>query len=561
LSKKTYVPKAKAQPQPEVAVKQFTIPYPLLWLSVIVLLLYGGSCYFGYTELDDTIFTRDFHEYNEHLGNLLTSFRRGVFDPVNDTYYRPLFLDSMIVNYQFSELNAQGYHIINMLLHLLNVCLLYQLLKKTGLQQLPAFLLSLIFAVHPVLSQAVAWIPGRNDTMLAAFTLGFLLCSISYMQKGRLSSLLLSALFLVLAFFTKETAVFVPPVAFVLLVIMLRYKWTDKKMLVQYGVWTGAFLLWYAVRAAATLKSSYIDPAAITADFVHRLPVVLQYLGKIFLPFNLSVFPILEDTVNYYGIAALALLALLLFFAKGKDNRTIIAGFCIFILFLLPVLLVPASLNEQLFEHRLYLPVIGILLVLSQTILFKNNLTERQLLAGGVVATAVLAVVNYNHQQHFDSPQAFWKEAVRTSPHSAYANMMLGARTENKAEGELLMRKAYALNPKEKYINFYYGVMLQNHDSVQASEKYLLAEKKRSGYYECDFYLARVALERNDLNAAITYLETFIKTDPANPQANNNLALLYINTHQKEKATARLRHMREAGLPVDPALQQQVSNM
>jgi predicted Zn-dependent protease len=177
------------------------------------------------------------------------------------------------------------------------------------------------------------------------------------------------------------------------------------------------------------------------------------------------------------------------------------------------------------------------------------------------MVVAILAVVNYNHQQHFDNPQAFWKEAVRTSPHSGYANMMLAARTENKAESEILMRKAYALDPKQKYINFYYGVMLQNHDSVQASEKYLLREKQRSGYYECDFYLARVALERNDLNAAASYLETFLKTDASNPQANNNLALIYINTHQKEKAVAQLKHMHDLGLAVDPALQQQVERM
>jgi hypothetical protein len=560
LSRKNATPKT-AQTPPAKEVKALPIKYPMLWLIALVLVVYGASFAFGYTELDDSIFIRDFHEYNEQLGNLFTSFRRGVFDPVNDTYYRPLFLDSMILNYQFSELNAQGYHIVNVLLHMLNVCLLYTLLKKLQLRPLHAFVLSLVFAVHPVLSQAVAWIPGRNDTMLAAFTFSFFICCINYANTGKPRALLLSALLLVLAFFTKETAVFVPPVAFVLLVVLLQNKWNDKKMLVQYGMWAGAFVLWYAVRAAATLKGAYMNPAAIAYDFVHRLPVVLQYLGKIFLPVNLSVFPILEDTVIYYGIAAAVILAVLLFLAKGKDIRTVVAGFAVFILFLLPVLLVPASLNEQLFEHRLYLPVAGILLVLSQTVLFKNGLTDKQLLTGAAIAVAVLAVVNYNHQQHFDNPQAFWKEAVRTSPHSGYANMMLAARTENKAESEMMMRKAYALDPKQKYINFYYGVMLQNHDSVQASEKYLLVEKQRSGYYECDFYLARVALERNDLNAAIGCLERFLKTDAANPQANNNLALLYINTHQKEKAAGQLKHMRELGLTVDPALQQQVDRM
>ena len=92
--------------------------------------------------------------------------------------------------------------------------------------------------------------------------------------------------------------------------------------------------------------------------------------------------------------------------------------------------------------------------------------------------------------------------------------------------------------------------MLQKEDSVQASEKYLLAEKNSSDYYECDFYLARVAMERKDLNGAIAYLVSYLKRDNNNKIANSNLLLLYIDTKQPDKAVAQARHMQTIGIDV-----------
>jgi hypothetical protein len=367
----------------------------------------------------------------------------------------------------------------------------------------------------------------------------------------------LSGVALAAAFFTKETAIFDPPVACIMLVYMLRKPWIAKRNIIQYGVWLGAFLVWFLVRSGATLQSSFLTAAQVTHDFIHRLPAIFQYTGKIFLPVNLSVFPILEDTRIEYGFAAVVLLMLIVFLAKGKDLRPIISGLGIFILLLLPVLLVPSSLNEQLFEHRLYLPIIGILIIVPQTILFRNKLSDKQLFWAAIALACILAIENIARQSIFNDPISFWTSAESTSPHSAYAVMMLGEHIEeqDKVKSYALIRRAYDLKSDEKYINFYYGRMLQNEDSVQASEKYLLKEKSVSGYYECDFFLARVEIEKRppDEIAAAAYMERYLTKDPSNPQGNNNLLLIYLQSGQKEKALNHLKHMQDLGIqpPVD----------
>lgn len=541
----------------------FRIPYPALLLIAAVFLVYFSAFSFGYTELDDTIFIREFRSYNEDTHNLVTAFTRGLFDAVKDPYYRPLFSDAMILNYQMSGESPGGYHFINVLLHVASVLLLFRLLGKLGINSLHCFLLSLIFAVHPVLSQAVAWIPGRNDTMLAVFVLSFFSYAADYSENGKPLHLMLSGLFLVLAYFTKETAVFAAPAAFMLLVLYMGKDWKSKQLIPQYGVWVACFGIWYAARYAATIQSSGIGTGKAMEDFVHRLPVVIQYIGKVILPFNLSVFPTQQDTVIYFGIAAIVVLAAAIAMNKADRRTPMVGALGIFLLFLMPALLVPDELNQQTFEHRLYLPMIGIILLLPQTVIFHNNLSPRVLAIGTMAVCGLLAVVNFRHQQHFDNPQAFWTQAAETSPNSAYAVMMLAARLDKSevARSEVLFRKAYKLNPKEKYLNFYMGEMLQKKDSVLASEPYLLAEKKISDYVQCDFYLARVAMEKNDKAGAINYLASYLSRDKYNPMANNNLLLLYMDTQQLDKAKAHALQMKQLDMDVPANISRQLGIM
>jgi len=542
----------------------FVIPYPIVLLIASVLLIYFKCFSFGVTELDDTIFIRDFHEYNENLSNLWMSFQRGLFDAVKDPYYRPLFMDSMILNHWISNhgQNIAIYHIINVLLHCLNVVLLYKLFLKLKVTIEFSFILSIIFAVHPVLTQAVAWIPGRNDTILATFVILFLIQAIKYTNSGKLIDYCLSLMCLLLAFFTKETAVFAAPAAFMLLVVFLKNKIVSKPLLLQYLGWLFCFALWYIARSKATVQLN-LNFSQFAGDFLHRLPLVVQYLGKIVLPVNLSVFPMQDETVYYYGILAVICFAVLLYMSKNRDLGRVIAGFSIFFLFLLPALIVPTSLNEQTFEHRLYLPLIGILLVVPETFLFSSKFSVGQIIIYSLITAALLAITTINHENNFKDPLSFWTQAVETSPRSSFANMHLSEYEDDLDKKCALIRKAYQLNKKEKYINFFYAEMLINtnkKDSIIAAEPYLTEEKKISNFHKCDFYLGRVAVEKGDLYAGIEHLLDFLKTEPGaskeGGEANNNLLVLYINTHQADKVVEQVKKMKQLGLNVPPEVYQ-----
>lgn len=541
--------------------KNLSLRYAVPLLITAVLMVYLPTLRLGFTELDDSIFIKEQKAYNQDLSNLITSFKRGVFNPTEDVYYRPLLLNSFILNYQISGEDISGWHLVNVLLHLAAVLLLFYLLRKIGLNEVSTLLLTLFFAIHPVLSQAVAWIPGRNDTLLAIFTFGFLLSVFKYVEENKIGWLLLQGMLLLCALFTKETAVFAAPVAWVLLVLMKDQKVFSPRMWFMYVTWLAGGLIWFYIRSEATLKNEQLQAADMLTTLPTRLIVLIQYLGKILLPVKLSVFPILQDTSNVYGFIALALLAAVFFFTRNRNWKVIGAGLAVYLLFFIPALLVPASLNDQDFEHRTYLPMMGMLIVLSETVLLRNKLSQSVLLLCGLAVCVVLSIMNVNHQNNFKDPVTFWTAAVNTSPHSAYANMMLGARIDkvDRQRSEELIRKSYELDSTEKYINYYMGVMLQEHDSVLASESYFQKEIRKSDYYMCYFHLARVAFEKGDKLSAISQLETFLDRAPADPQANNNLLLLYLDTKQNDKARELVQRMKSFGMEVPPAIEQQLN--
>lgn len=535
--------------------KRMVIKFPVIILIVVSFIVYAASLGFGLTELDDTIFINETAAYNEQLSNLGHSFKRGVFSEANDTYYRPMLLNSFIINHAVSGTEVRGYHMMNVLLHIGCVVLLFYFLRRIRFSELHSFFLALVFAVHPVLSQAVAWIPGRNDTLLTLFVLLWMLACLQYEAKNKLMWLILQFFTLLAALFTKETMLFVLPAFFIV------WNGLDKKHLVEtkrwlvYSSWILAIVCWFVLRQSATLKDTPIAGGIMFESLLHRFPLAIQYLGKILLPVNLNVFPMMDATTYLWGAIAVVLIGVLVFLSKPKEHSFLWKGIVWFILILFPLFLLPATLNDQDFEHRLYLPIIGILLLLGDSFIFQK-LNERKLLIGVIGISAILAVVNVYHQQQFESPLTFWEAAVKGTPSSSYANMMLAARIKESdpARADAMMRKAYQMNPKEKYVNYYLGKDFLDKNQVDSAIHYFEQETKASDYYETNFWLARAYFLRQDTVRSIRAMGLYVERDKLNSQAINNYVLMLCQTRQQDKAKAFIQQKQQEGVVVPAEL-------
>ncbi len=552
MNKKTSVKKQKAPPvkKPVMVEQRFVLRYPIVWLILIILLVYIRTLTLSFTKLDDSIFIIENKTFNEQPGNIAASFHRGLFNPAKDAYYRPIFLVDFIIESKFFGTSPAGYHFTNILFHVISVILLFLVLKKVGIPGLHAWLLAMIFAVHPVLSQAVAWIPGRNDMLLMIFFLAGLLLSIKYTEKPGILPFLGAFACSVVALFTKETAVIIPFIISGILVFILKVHW--KKVLPVILGWVIAVGIWILVRSTAPIELKNSSFPEMIQTLFTRLPAIVQYLGKIILPVNLSVFPVAEDTANLWGILALVLIAGIIVYSRSWSKPLTWFGIAWFLAFLLPVLIVPKELNDQLFEHRLYLPLAGILLVLSQTILFSDRWKEKNIVLVSGVVIILFSVMSFSRIGYYKDSLTFWSTAVEDSPHSAYAKMMLGTKVTENAEREKLFREALALDPKQKNLNFYLGKVLFEEKKVDSAEKYIRREPPVSRSQEAWFLLAQFSFKKNQFDSAAVYLEKVIELDPLHEQANNNLARLYIEMKKIDKAILVVDAMKLKGMPVPP---------
>jgi 4-amino-4-deoxy-L-arabinose transferase-like glycosyltransferase len=319
------------------------------------------------------------------------------------------------------------YHFTNLLFHIASVLLLFTFFRKLKLGDLSSFLFAALFAVHPVLTQAVAWIPGRNDMLLAIFLLSALIGLINYTETGKLKWLALYGLLFLIALFTKETTIAFPFICLMYLTMLASVKLNDKRIAFFIVSVIVPCIFYFAVKSTATLGHNTVGDN-LFGLVMYRLPLMSQYVGKAFFPANLSVYPTMEDTRNIYGIVATVLLVLIFVATKSYKNRLAVWGLLWFAVFLSPLLLVPKEMNNQIFEHRLYLPLMGLLIFLSQVVNLEEKANQDRKIYATVAVILVFAVISFTRESYFKDPVTFWSKAVEDSPHSPSAKTFLAMR-------------------------------------------------------------------------------------------------------------------------------------
>src|SRR3989339_2193475 len=160
-------------------------PYALI--ALIGLIVYAQTLSFGFSGLDDKRLILHNFEVIKSLSNLPRVFQQSPYldsSPVDQ--YRPIHVLSFMLEAQLGGKEPLVYHFSNLLTHLLGDCLVFILLLRLGYKRQLSFIFAALFTAHPALSQAVAWIPGRNDSQLAIFVLLSFLCFAEFLEKRRL---------------------------------------------------------------------------------------------------------------------------------------------------------------------------------------------------------------------------------------------------------------------------------------------------------------------------------------------------------------------------------------
>jgi len=525
-------------------------------VALVAIAIYLPALRYGFIGYDDTLLIVDNREFLSRISNLPQAFRQDAFRvpgyESSGAYYRPVVTVSLMLDAQIGGVSPWIFHATNIAAHAAGSCAVVAFLATLGYPLVASFLLGLVFAAHPVLVSAVAWVPGRVESLVALFTLLAGLLAIRYARGGGPRRAALHFAAFALALFTKEVALFLPVPLLACLYGLRAEPAARRRTRVLVAGWVVILAVWFVMRGAAL--SAPALPAVLLGQAAANLPVLVHYLGKTIVPVGLSVAPAGQGIALYTGLLALAVLSVALMRSRARRPGMILFGVLWYLSFALPPLLVPRIVG---LEQRLYLPMAG-LLVLALEGGLGQVLGRRRLAIGITLGVAlVFAGVTAARVRVYGSRQSFGENAVATSPGSSYARASLGAvylSRDRLEEAREQYARAVELNPGEPKANNNLGVSAGRQGRPAEAERFFRREiEVNPGYADAWFNLAMMRLQAGDTASAAASWRRTVELQPGHRHALGLLARHYAVLGQAERAAEYGRRAGSSAAGAAPA--------
>ena len=449
------------------------------WIGIVLIVLFGMIAYHNclpnemFWDDDDFInnnrFIKDFHYWplwfsqNLVAGSYLVS-----------NYWRPLLLTVFAIEWHWWHNWVYGWHAVSISVHILAAVTLYFLLNRLFANSLLALLTALIFVTHPVHNEAVVYVNSMGDSLAAVFVLSSLLLYARFRQSQKPAwnshPYWTSLLLFPLAMLSKETGFvlvgLLPLTDFLLLSKTKSFKGRVKQTVA--AVWPFIILaLTYVILRATVLNFSnsfnfYNTNNAFTTHPAIRLmtffKTMVQYTRFLFFPYQLRVereFAWAQSLMEWDVIAGGLLVGFMLFSAikYWKTRPWISWGVGWFFIAIAPASNVLVPINAVLYEHFLYMPMIGIALIivhLSLEAAQKRHIIP-MLLKIFAVIMLLFCAINIHRNLDWRTSIGFYEQLITYRPDDYRVINNLGMEYANKgiydkALGSYL--KAIALDPQ-----------------------------------------------------------------------------------------------------------------
>jgi len=450
------------------------------------------------------------------------------------------------------------FRIVNILTHIGSALLIFLILARLSNKRVAVFT-SLIFAVHPILSESIAWI-GGSDYSLYGFL--FLLSFAFFIFRTDNKKYYLYSLISYLLMLQTSEKTFHLFLIFILYVICYESFKNNWKKLIPYvllsfiwGIHYIYALFWRVGEVQTTYgaEKGYDNPLL-------QIPISLfAYLKLIFWPNNLTIYHSeFSIGMNEYYISAFVILVCIVFtLYLFKKNKKLAFWLIFFVVTLLPFL-TPFRISWLVAERYVYLGSIGIFVFVAVILdwAFKKSRLKSQVVysifAILILVLSVRTIIRNNDWQNEDS---LWIATGKTSPSSSQNHNNLGDVYSrhgdlNKAVEEF--SKATQLKPN--YADAYHNLAntYQKLGQVEkAIENYNLAIKYNPNLWQSYQNLAQIYFEQKDYDSAIKNLELTYKIIPNNLNLLNNIGIVYMTVDEKVKAKETFEQV----LSIDPVNQ------
>jgi len=463
--------------------------------------------------------------------------------------YAPVHIVSYMLDYTLWGLNPLGYRGVNIALHAANALLFYRLLCSLGERRETALLAALLFALHPVQVESVAWISQRKNVLAMFFSL---ISFSAYIQSRHAdkpgAAYGISLTTFALALLTKSIAVILPP-AYILYDLLVRHERN----------WRGSAVrtLPYLALAAGCGALALVSQQEARTDWhggtpgatlFSMLPVAATYLRMIVWPRDLS--PLYDPVIRHSLTDPAVLASLMLLVVSGAGivwlvRRHPAQGFwaCFAVLGILPVSQI-VPLTTMMNDRYLYVPMLGVAALFASWTdnVGRHRPVLRRVLAGcWLAALCLLAVLSTRQGRIWHDAESLWASAVQAVPGSRFARQGLAEVLEKKGElpaAALHYQAALERDPASPELNAQAGVVYARlGDFARAVPLLHNAVRLRPDNITYGMNLASALLQSGAYHEAIAQLLQLDRSGPT-PRTACMLGALYEKTGDARAAAA-----------------------
>lgn len=561
-------------------------------LFVISFLLYTNTLTHDYA-LDDYMIIKDNRFTKggiDSIGKILSNdmFAGHVENYKSDLSggrYRPLSQVTFAIEYEIFGENPQFSHFINVILFSLTVILIFlsfnRLLNKdkpfeNWLNSIP-FLAALFFAVHPIHTEAVANIKGRDEIMSMLLVLVSFYYLLKYIDNKKITFWILSSAAFFLALLSKENSITylaVIPLA----LVMLREKSLSESLKSIIPHFLAAFIF-ILIRQSVVGFSKQLpveelmNQPFLDMSFFEKIGTVLYtfyvYLKLLFIPFSLTYdyYPYhIPKSAIYDFIPLIALAATLgkiyIAFRLYNQNKLISFSIFYFIITFSIVSNIFFSIGSFMNERFIYMPSLAVCLIFAWFIskYLQNKILNKNITMGILLAAAgIYSMITVTRNPVWKDNYTLMTNDVNTSYNSAFGNYAAGGqyniqmqKAQNAEERNEYYQKAtkhlyQALKIYPRYHNAYITLgnthFFFNNNADSIIYYYKKAYEIYPANYDCSINLGRLMRDsKKNLKEAEFYFKNCIKSNPNNFEAYNELGVVYFNANYFKQAAEQFEN-------------------
>ncbi|MCG6551188.1 MAG: tetratricopeptide repeat protein [Candidatus Magnetominusculus sp. LBB02] len=479
--------------------------------------------------------------------------------------WHPLAWLSHMTDVELFGLNPRGHHLTSLIIHIINTVLLFFLLNRLTLTAWQSAFVAVVFAVHPLAVESVAWVSERKNVLSTLFWFIGIWAYVGYRERPGSIRYTAVCLSLALGLAAKPMLVTFP-----ITLLLLDFWPLNRFTAVEGGSNSSRGVMRLLIRAvieklplfALSLASALVTYIVQVKSFavapLTELPLsrrlataaisYVQYLRKMALPYDLAIPYPYPETLPALKISISVLLLVIVTIAAIRLRRSkpyVLFGWGFYLIVLLPVIRFVQTGRDAIADRYTYVPIIGISIIMAMAatdVMSGNRLRRYCLTIAAAIVVISLAAVTWVQIGYWQDSYTLFSHSIKTikGNYMAYNNYAMAFFEDKQTDKAVeFLNKGLQIKPDSSELNYNMGEALTRQGKYDQAITYY-ARSSALMFFDGEAVLNKrygiVSLKEKDYAGAVSYFRISLAAHPMDTEVLNNMGIALMGLGKPDEA-------------------------